>query len=192
MKRLLFFIAPAIMLYACSNSSQSPAADGNAADQTAQINENQMVIETDMENVASLPSYWINGEVVVKMDKIPAHSGSYAVKLDAEQRYSLTYRENFSNINARLPKRVVVNGWYYFAEPNDKAGMVMDINENNVNYIWKAYNFSQVEPTINQWNEFTAYFSIDQPIKPEHQIKLFVNGDNKVVYLDDFKITFEY
>lgn len=192
MKRLLFFIAPAIMLYACSNSSQSPAADGNAADETSQINENQMVIETDMENVASLPSYWINGVVVVKMDEIPAHSGNYATKLDATEKYSLTFRENFVNINAKLPKRVVVNGWYYFTEPNEKAGMVMDILENNVTFIWKAFNFSTVNPTINQWNEFTAYFTIDEPIKPEHQIKLFANGNGKVVYLDDFKITFEY
>lgn len=192
MKRLLFFIAPAIMLYACSNSTQSPAADGNAADETSQINENQMVIETDMENVASLPSYWINHSAVVKMEAVQAKSGQHSSKLDAEKLYSLTFRETFSNINAKLPKRVVVNGWYYFAEPNEKAGMVMDINENNDAYIWKAYNFASVDPTINQWNEFTAYFTIDKPIKPEHQIKLFANGDGKVIYLDDFKITFEY
>ncbi|MBW6492889.1 MAG: hypothetical protein K0B15_17025 [Lentimicrobium sp.] len=190
MKKIILLIVPAMLLYACFNTSQPPAAE--ATDQTSQFNENQMVIETDMENVATLPSYWINQAVVVKMDKTPAHSGNYAAKLDATEKYSLTFRENFANINAKLPKRVVVNGWYYFAEPNDKAGMVMEINENGSNYIWKAFNFSDVDKTINQWNEFTAYFAIDKPITPDHQIKVFGNGAGKLLYLDDIRITFEY
>jgi hypothetical protein len=151
-----------------------------------------MVIETDMENVAALPAYWINGVVVEKMDKIPAHSGNYAVKVDAEKKYSLTFRENFANINAKLPKRVVVSGWYYFPEINPKSGIVMDINEDGKSLIWKSYNLTAVNPAINQWNEFKAYFTIDQPIKPEQQIKIFAISGDKVAYFDDFRITFEY
>lgn len=191
MKRLFILIAVTGFLFSCSNSSQAPATDDSATQINA-AEDNQTVFENDMENVASLPAYWINGAVVVKMEGIAAHSGIHAAKMDEKEKYSITFREYFSNINARLPKRVVVNGWYYFPEPNEKAGLVMDINENNQTYIWKAFTFSSVNPTPGQWNEFTAYFSIDQPIKPEHQIKIFASGANKVAFIDDLKITFEY
>lgn len=192
MKKISILMLVAVMFYACSNNQSSSGDQNSTTDKSEQINENQMVIETDMENVANLPAYWINGVVVEKMDKVPAHSGNYAVKVDAENKYSLTFRENLANINAKLPKRVVVNGWYYFPEVNEKAGIVMDINENNNLIIWKAYNLSGDNLATKQWNEFTAYFKIDQPIKPEMQIKIYANSGGKVAYYDDFKITFEY
>jgi hypothetical protein len=192
MKRLFILLVATGMFYACSNNPQAPAEENQTVAENAQINENQMVIETDMENVAALPAYWINGVVVEKMDKIPAHSGNYAVKVDAENRYSLTFRENFVNINAKLPKRVVVNGWYYFPQPNEKSGIVMDINENGNPIIWKAYNLSADNPATKQWNEFTAYFNVDQPIRSEMQIKIFASSGGNVAYFDDFRITFEY
>jgi hypothetical protein len=192
MKRLFILLVATGMFTACSNNPQAPAEENQATNDNAQINENQMVIETDMENVADLPAYWINGAAVKKMDKIPAHSGSYAVKVDAENNYSLTFRENFVNINAKLPKRVAVSGWYYFPEPNEKSGIVMEINDNGNKVIWKAFNVYNENAVINQWTEFTAYFSIDKPIKPEQQIKIFANSYNKIAYFDDFKITFEY
>ena len=192
MKKIFILLVATGIFYACSNNPQTPAEGNEALNENAQINENQMVIETDMENVAALPSYWINTASVKKMEEISAHSGDYAVKVDAEKKYSLTFRENFSNINAKLPKRIIVSGWYYFPEPNDKAGMVMDINEDGNTIIWKAYNLSSVNPATRQWNEFAAYFTIDQPIKPEQQIKIFANSGNKTAYFDDFKIVFEY
>ena len=191
MKKLFILLLATGMFYACSNNPKTPG-DNQATSENAQINENQMVIETDMENVADLPDYWINGVAVVKMDKIPAHSGNYAVKVDAANEYSLTFRETLANINAKLPKRVVVSGWYYFPEPNEKAGIVLDVNENGKPIIWKAYNISSENQPLRQWNEFKAYFTIDQPITSEQQIKIFANSGNKVAYYDDFKIVFEY
>ena len=192
MKKLFILMLASGLFYACSNNPQ-PATDENQSNsENSQINENQLVIETDMENVASLPAYWINGVVVEKMDKISAHSGNYAVKIDADKKYSLTFRENFANINAKLPKRVLVNGWFYFPEPNENSSIVMDINENNVSSMWKSYKLFESNPVTNQWNEFTAYFTIDQPIKPEYQIKIFANSGGQLAYFDDFKITFEY
>lgn len=191
MKRLFILIAVTGFLFSCSNSSQAPATDDSAAQINA-ADDNHTVFENDMENVASLPAYWINSKVVVKMDEVPAHSGNFASKLDATEKYSITFREYFSNINARLPKRVVVNGWYYLPEANKKSGMVMDINENNQTYIWKAYNFSDVSNVTGQWQEFTAYYTIDQPIKPEHQIKIFASGFGEKLFIDDLKISFEY
>ena len=180
------------LFYACSNNPGSSTDQNVMSDNTPQIDENRMVIATDMENASSLPSYWRNGFTIYKMDEVPAHSGSYAVKVDAESEYSITFRETFEKLNAKLPKRIVVNGWYYFPEPNEKAGFIMEINDNGESYMWKAFNLANVNPATNKWNEFTAYFNIDQPIKPEQEINIFARGGKKVAYFDDLKITFEY
>ncbi|MFH1118860.1 MAG: hypothetical protein V1775_03500 [Bacteroidota bacterium] len=189
MEKLFVLAFAVVIFYSCSNSTKTPSTNGASTDQTDQ---KQLVIENDMESAASLISGWINEVTVVKMEKVKAHSGELVSKVDDINLYSYTYREQFENINEKLPTRVVVNGWFYLPEVNEKAAMVMDINENNETYIWKAYDLMDENPALNQWNEFTAYFTIDQPIKPGHQIKLFGFGGKKVAYFDDIKITFEY
>lgn len=188
MKKLIVFGLAGAMLYSC-NSNQTPPASSETEVQTDQ---NQLVIENDMENAAAMLPSWINEVTVVKMDKVKAHSGEFASKVDDVNVYSYTFRETFENINEKLPKRIVVNGWYYLAEENKKLGLTMDINESGKTYIWQAYNFSNDNPVLNQWNEFTAYFTIDKPITPAHQLKIFGFGDKKVAYFDDIKIIFEY
>ncbi len=180
------------MFSACTHNPGSSTDQKGTTDSSPEIDENRMVIATDMENAASLPSYRRNGFSIYKMDEIPAHSGNYVSRVNDEHGYSLTFRETFENLNAKLPRRVVVNGWYYFTEPNEKAGFIMEINDNGSSYIWKAYNFDAVNPATNQWNEFTAYFTIDKPIKPEQEINLFATGAKKLTYFDDFKFIFEY
>ena len=180
------------LFYACSNNPGTSTDQDVMTDYSPQTSENQMVIATDMENVASLPSYWRNGFSIYKMDEVPAHSGNYAVKVTEEHKYSLTFRETFENLNSKLPKQVVVTGWYYFLEPNDNAGVIMEINDNGESYLWKGFNIANENPTTKQWNQFTAYFAIDKPIKPEQEINIFATGAGMVTYFDDFKITFKY
>lgn len=192
MKKFLIFMIFVGMFSACTHNPGSSNDQKGMTDYNPQINENQMIIATDMENAASLPSYWKNGFSIYKMDEIPAHSGNYAIKVTDEHRYSLTFRETFENLNEKLPKRIVFNGWYYFTEPNEKAGIIMEVNDNDTSYIWRAYNLAAVNPATNQWNEFTAYFTFDKPLTPEQEINLFATGAQKLTYFDDFKITFEY
>lgn len=189
MKKLVFFAIASVLFYNCSNSTQTPADSGEKA---SQVEQNQLTIENDMENAAAMLPAWINEITVVKMDGIKAHSGEFASKVDDVNVYSCTYREKFENINEKLPKRIVVNGWVYTSEANEKLTFVMDINENNETYLWKAFNISNLQLKNNEWNEFTAYYTIDKPIKPNQQLKLFGFGGKKVAYFDDIKVTFEY
>ncbi|PKO97824.1 MAG: hypothetical protein CVU14_09295 [Bacteroidetes bacterium HGW-Bacteroidetes-9] len=190
MKRFIFIVLASALIYGCSNSNQSPSSAAIPTEDTT--DQNQLVIENDLELASSMIPSWINEVTVVKMDKIKAHSGEYASKIDDENVYSYAFGEKFENINKKLPRRVIVNGWYYMPDKNEKAGIVMDISEDNETKIWEAFNFFNVNPTTNQWNEYTAYFSINQPIKPNYHLKIYGYSGKKEIYLDDFKITFEY
>ncbi len=186
MKRLAFFLLAGIALYGCSNSNQKTDSA------VAKPDQNQIVITNDMDNAAALIPSWINEVSVIKMENGPAHSGEYVSKVDDKSLYTYTYREVFENINQKLPKRVVVNGWVSSPDPSKELGLIMDISENNQLKIWRSYSLANVPETPTGWYEFTAYFPIDEPIQPGYSIKIFGYSGKKVAYFDDFKITFEY
>jgi hypothetical protein len=186
MKNSMLIVFAMLVLFGCSNSNQNqtPAA--------AQPEQNQVVITNDMENAAAMIPSWIFEKTVVKMENGPAHSGEYVTKVDGKDIYSYAYRENFENINQKLPKRVILNGWVNSPDPAKGLSVIMDVNENNVSKIWKAFSLTKTVETPNEWHEFTAYFPIDKPIQANYQIKLYAYSGMKTAYFDDFKITFEY
>lgn len=187
MKRVFVFFIAVALLGSCSNSTQKPA---NTPEATDEIGLNQLVIENDMEYPAKLAAPWTNLNTVVKMSDVKAHSGNFASKVNAEGQLSIGIRDEFRNINEKLPTKIIVSGWFYLVEKNDKIGIVLDVQENGQSYMWKPYKFE--DTPVNQWTEFTAYFTIDKPIKPEMLLKIYGNGLKKEAYFDDMKIVFEY
>jgi hypothetical protein len=173
-------------MFSCSNSNQ------NTSPTAAQPEQNEVVITNDMENAAAMIPSWINERTVVTMENGKAHSGDYVIKIDDKEIYSYAYREYLENLNQKLPKRVVLNGWVNSPDPAEGLSVIMDINENNVSKIWKAYSLKNTIETPGEWYEFTAYFNVDQPVQPHYQVKLFAFSGKKTAYFDDFKITFEY
>lgn len=186
MKNLIVIILAGIVLFGCSNSSQ------NSTPTAAKSDQNQVVISNDMENAIAMVPSWVNEKTVVKMENGTAHSGEYVCKVDDKSVYTYTYGEIFQNISDKLPKKVVVNGWISSPDASKNLGIVMDVNENGAPVIWKSYSLTNVVTSPNNWCEFTAYFSIDKPIKPNMQIKIYGYSGEKLAYFDDFKITFEY
>lgn len=188
MKKLYFIAIVGIIAYGCSNSSNPPAAT-NSQDQ---INENQVVFENDLENaLAGIPS-WSNEKTIVKMPDGKAHSGEYVSKVDDVNMYSYAFKETLENINQKLPKSVVVNGWFYSEVRNPELGIVMDINDDNKSVVWKSYRLMDDGKSENQWHEFTANFDIEETLKPGYQIKIFAFGAKKIAYFDDIKVTFKF
>lgn len=186
MKNSLLFFAAALILFGCSNSNQKPTPTAAQADQ------NQVVITNDMENAAAMIPSWINEKTVVKMENGTAHSGEFVTKVDDKELYTYAYREYLENIGQKLPKRIVLNGWVNSPDPAEGLSVILDINENNVLKLWKAYSLQKTVETPNKWYEFTAYFPIDKPIQANYQVKLYGYSGKKTAFFDDFKITFEY
>ena len=187
MKNLLLMILTGLMVYGCSNNNQ------NTTSNEAQSDDLAIAITNDMENALSGVPSWINEATVVKMPEgIAAHSGEYVTRVTEQEVYSYAYRETLSNINSKLPTAVIVEGWVYSPVDNSSLSVVVDINENGKSIIWKSYVLTDAISELNKWNEFKARFAVDQPIKPEYQLKVFAYGGKKTAYFDDLKISFEY
>ncbi len=189
MKKLLFLAFIGVIAFGCSNSSNTPAV----SDSKGEISEKQSIFENDLENaLAGIPS-WSNEKTIFKMPGgLKAHSGEFVTTIDNVNKYSYAFKETFENINEKLPKAVIVSGWVYSTDKNPKMSIVMDINDNNKTFIWKGYQLMVDQKPLNQWNEFNAKFTIDEPIKPSQQIKIFAFDANAPAYFDDLKVTFEF
>jgi hypothetical protein len=187
MKNFLFLVLTASLVYGCSNSNQ------NTVETVVETEEVPIAFANDMENALSGVPSWINEATVVKMPEgLKAHSGEFVSKVSEEKVYSYAFRETLSNINEKLPVAVIVKGWVYSPEPNTALSIVVDINDEGKSVLWKAYSLTDVIADLNQWKEFSARFTVDQPVKPEHQLKVFGFGGKKTAYFDDLDISFEY
>ncbi len=188
MKKVIISMLAGFVLFGCSNNS--PKVADQAATETL---ESPAVIFNDMENaLGGIPS-WINEKTISRMPEgASAHSGIFVTRVDGEDLYSYTFRENFSNINEKLPVAVIVEGYVFSAEKNPSLSIIVDINENNKTVLWKSYALNDVITNLNQWIPFAARFSVDTPVSPDYQLKVFGYGGGKVAYFDDLKISFEY
>lgn len=187
MKKNLLFIALSLVMLACSNS-------GNQTQTAPQSVQNEIVITNDMENAMGIIPSWLNENTVIAMKEPMAHSGSFSGITNDTLPYGYTYKETLKNIDSRIPKMVIVNGWVYSTAKNADFSIICGINENEQTYNWKAYPLNDVLSETGKWIEFTASFYFDdKPLKPEHEISIYGwNKGKNSVYTDDLKITFSY
>lgn len=189
MKSCIYLVLAGLFFNSCSNPANSPADSGTQN----QLSENTAVFENDLESALSGIPSWSNEKTIVNMPEgIKAHSGDFVTKVDNINLYSYAFKETLENINQKLPTKVIVNGWYFSTEKNNDLSIVMDINKNNESIIWKSYRLMEEETTLHEWHEFTAAFTIDQPIQLSYNVKIFAYSGKKTAYFDDLKVTFEY
>jgi hypothetical protein len=187
MKKILIPVLVISIFSSCSNSTQNPGSPAASGDSVSQ---NQKVLENDLESPGNLSAPWTNLQTVVEVKEIKAHSGTFVSKVTAENQFSIGIRDEFRNLNEKLPVSISITGWYYLPEMNDNFGFVLDIQEDGKTYVWKPYRLNNL--VLNQWTEFSITFNMDEPIKPNQLLKIYGNGSKKVAYIDDIKITFEY
>ncbi len=187
MKKLFFFVLAGFILSACSNS-------GNKTQSGYQSDQNEVVITNDMENAMGKVPSWYNENTVIAMTNPQAHSGIFAGITNDTLPYSYTYKEALKNIDSRLPKMAIVNGWVYTTIANRDFEIICGISENKQTYNWKAYPLADILGETGRWVEFSASFYFDdKPLKPEHEISFYAwNKSKQTVYIDDLKIAFVY
>ena len=176
-----------VLLYGCSNSDSKKGTVASEPKQNVIENTN------DMENASLLIPSWINEKTVVDLKTPSAHSGKYACVTNDSIEFGYGFMEQIKNINAGIPKMIMLTGWVYTTGAKPNLAIVLDISENSVQYDWKAFPLSDSLTTTGKWTEFNATFYFDKPLNPEQEIKIFPwNQSRKPIYFDDFKISFQY
>jgi len=186
MKNFFLLLSASAIICSCSNSA-------NKTENAAQPKQNAIEITNDMENASAIIPSWLNEKSVIAMKEPKAHSGEFACVTNDTIEFGYTYQELVKNINSEIPKKITVTGWVFSTVTKPNLGIILDISEKQQPYDWKSFPLNEELTEVGTWKEFNASFYLDKPLNPEQVIKIFAwNQSKKPVYLDDFKITFEY
>jgi hypothetical protein len=182
MKNILLYAIAALIISACSNQTNTK--------QDAKQAETSVSFSNDMENASAQIPSWIN-EVTV--NEGIAHSGKFSCMMDATREYSYAFQETFSNINKKIPTKIIVKAWIYSPVPNPDASFVADVFEGGKSIWWKSGELNNRIPKANEWTEVTCSFNVDKPVFVTSQVRIFIWNINKLnFYIDDMEVTFEY
>ena len=92
-----------------------------------------------------------------------AHSGEYASVTNDTTEYSYAFQELLKNINAGVPKKIVVSGWVYTTVASPKLGIILNVSENKEPYDWKVYPLTDNLTETGKWVEFSCNFFFQKP-----------------------------
>ncbi|NOU47763.1 MAG: hypothetical protein HOO86_11975 [Bacteroidales bacterium] len=153
-------------------------------------NENPVFEFSDFETVNLKPYSWSNENTVIKMPVGEAHSGLYVSQVDSVNYGSYGFKERFINIADFRPQKILVDGWVYLPKTNDELKIFLIISKNRQIEISLSHNLKNSPLVLNQWNRFTAEFTIDKPVGKQHEVHIYGFSKKQIAYFDDFKITF--
>ena len=92
-----------------------------------------------------------------------AHSGRYAVKVDAANEFSLGYANALANTGLRPGQRLVVRGWALRTGPQAGAALVVQLvnpaDEKQAVY-WQSLPVSKHVITYNRWTPIGQAFTL--------------------------------
>ncbi|NVO85577.1 hypothetical protein [Hymenobacter terrestris] len=172
----LFYLGLALSLAACS----SPSSDTAATDAG-------VLAHNDFESLAG----WLPDESVLTKDQ--ARSGKYAIMVDPNHEFSLTYNTLLGNLSEHKPRGLLVEAWVYL--PDDKAtaqlGMqVVDPDKNNEPTFSDGVALAEVVKEYKQWTKVSKEIVLPPNATYNQRVKIFLWRSNAAspVYLDDLTI----
>ena len=123
-----------------------------------------------------------------------AHSGKYAVKVDAYLEYSLAFNQVLGTLSNKKPKKINVELWAYIPSENAKASFVCALADakTNENKFWQGFNLVDKTSNYREWVKITKRLELPENIALSDKLTCYLwrpEPSNEVVFIDDLKIT---
>lgn len=122
-----------------------------------------------------------------------AHTGKYALRVDAHNAYSLTYRATLGSLCSHRPRRLTLGAWVWV--PNRQQDVIIVVALNNPNdpdhpALTKQLYLNDSGP-FGEWKYVSR--DLDLPLGTHSNAQLVIYLWNKdasePVYADDFRLT---
>ena len=133
------------------------------------------------------------GDPVPSLSTVQAHSGRYALKVDKDVEYSLSYTNLLGKASATKVKKLIVHGWVYVGGANATAALVIQLtapDKNNQQLFWEGIDLRQEAAKINEWREIRKELTLPENAEASQQLKVYMwrRGSEQPTYLDDLEI----
>lgn len=151
-----------------------------------QVDENT-ITANDFESLAG----WNNDPMA--LDRGRAHSGQYALKVDNNREFSLTFDSPLMVVSQRKFKTVVMEAWAYL--PSERATGILGIQIVDPVTGQQAYGdgikLGEEVKSYKKWVPITKEFVLPSDMKTTHHIRfsLWRADATDVVLIDDFKVS---
>jgi len=131
-----------------------------------------------------------NLSINARLDSIESFSGKYSNYIDGINIYSYTYESNAKKSKLQHVKYLKVSLKFKRKSDNTDPLIIVDISRNGKMVYYQWIPLKWFESDINQWNYASAVFPINEILKNNDIVKIYIanrNNDDKV-YIDDFEI----
>lgn len=145
------------------------------------------ITANDFESLAG----WNNDPAA--LDRGRAHSGQYAIKVDNNREFSLTFDSPLMLVSQRKFKTVVMEAWAYL--PSERSTGVLGIQIIDPVTGQQAYGdgikLGEAVKSYKKWVPVTKEFVLPSNLNTTHHIRfsLWRADATDVVLIDDFKVS---
>lgn len=123
-----------------------------------------------------------------------AHSGRYAIRVDPEHPYSITYRAPLGRLSPHhRPRRVTLSAWVWVPGPEGDARLVAAVyaaSDPDHPFFSKNVFLTDSGP-FKAWKQVSRSLDLPDNIDSNSQLEIYLwNGGSSVpVYADDLQLT---
>ncbi|MBO3271899.1 hypothetical protein [Hymenobacter defluvii] len=146
-----------------------------------------VILDEDFEQLGS----WLT-EPAPTLTKERAHSGRYAVKVDKEHPYSITYRLTLNKAFKTRPHRVRLSAWVWVARSSDQAQLVFSLNSptSNTPPIFTTRIYIGDNWPFKRWVHLSRDIDLPPEFSSESQIVIYLwhCAAQNPVFADDWKL----
>ena len=154
-------------------------------------NDPNLLVNSDFETLAG----WLPEGQDATLTREKAHSGNYALKVDATHEYSLGYRAPLGRLHDTRIKKIKVAAWT-FVPAGGVASLITTVSNplapNDKPLLWEALELSKGN-AVGKWVEVSKVLTVPETAAATSILGMYLwrTGGDQPVYLDDLRVTLE-
>ena len=152
-------------------------------------NPNNYLTASDFEAVEG----WMPEPVPASLVRDKARSGRYAIKVDANNEYSIGYNNTLGRLSTSKLKKIRIHAWVNMPDKNSQAVLVTQIVDpaNPAKpVVWEGLKLGEKVTTYNKWVEVTMDVTLPPSVNYTNRLGVYLWRTNSsgATFLDDLAI----
>jgi hypothetical protein len=125
-----------------------------------------------------------------------AHSGKYALKVDKDIEYSLTYRNQLGNLSPVKLQKLRLTAYAYVTTPQNPAKLTVQIvksAQDGTSTFMHVIEFSKEVKSANEWTKISQVITLPEDVTAVNELRVYLwrAGAAEPVYVDDVELSIE-
>jgi hypothetical protein len=176
--RLSPYAALVLLAAGCSSDNASSTAP-----------ENQLMF-SDFESLAG----WASDAPSLTREK--AHSGKYAIKVDNDIEYSLTYRNQLGNLSPTKLQKLRLTAYAYLTNPQSPVALTLQVvksAQDGAGIFVQGIELGKEVKAANEWTKVSQVITLPQDVTAVNELRVYLwrAGATEPVYVDDVELSIE-